>query len=244
MACTHERWKQKHKRLTRVITCRNAPSEGLPASSCSCAVVCAHQAPLTEAALKSFAQRPDLGSLPGAGARWPFLSIAQPSSPDILPGCPDMYHVSPGNSSCSLLIKEMDNHLIAVVVVSHLTHVGRDFPPAAAVWQKALLLGEVTLPLALVTSQPVLKKNISCTRPHRLPPWHTQLKHLKNIAHHWLKRAATSASEWLTSTLSFWTYPAYIRTAKASECREFRISGLLVWQSWILEVVIVETVKW
>lgn len=137
MACTHERWKQKHKRLTRVITCRNAPSEGLPASSCSCAVVCAHQAPLTEAALKRFAHRPVLGSLPGADARWPFLSIAQPSSPDILPGCPDMYHVSPGNSSCSLLIKELDNHLIAVVVVSHLTHVGRDFPPAAVVWQKS-----------------------------------------------------------------------------------------------------------
>lgn len=124
--------------------------------------------------LKSFSQRPALGSFPGAGARPPFPSTAQPSSSDILPGsCPDMYHISPGNSSCSLFIKEMDNHLIALLVVSHLTYIGRDFPSAAAVWKTALLLGEVTLLLALVTCQPVLRKKTSCPRPHRLPWWHT-----------------------------------------------------------------------
>lgn len=82
--------------------------------------------------LKNFAQRSALGSLPGAGARSPFPSTAQPSSSAIVPGCPDMHHLSPGNSSCSLLIKEMENHLIAVLVVSRLTYVGRDFPPGSS----------------------------------------------------------------------------------------------------------------
>lgn len=38
-----------------------------------------------------------------------------------------MYHLSPGNSSSSLLSKEMDNHLIVVLVVSHLTHTQAEF---------------------------------------------------------------------------------------------------------------------